>query len=379
MDMVDCKMDKKIKLMVLFGGVSGEHTISCATASSVISHINTDKYDVIPVGITKTGKWVKVEQDIASFALSSTNVAAEVVDTGLEVTITSSGTALIIGENNGTTSVLEDLGRIDVALPLLHGPFGEDGTLQGFFEMCNIKYVGCGVFSSAVCMDKHYTKMVLAGAGLPISPYTVITDLLWEKDHNLALDQVESLGYPVFVKPARAGSSLGITRVDSKEDLKDAILKAREVDPKVIVEAFVGGREVESAVLQGRDGLPRVGQIGELQMNLPEKGFYDYENKYFEHGNVEIVCPAVISDCVADKIKEYAGLAFQALGCEGLARVDFFYDNRGDKIVINEVNTMPGFTPYSMYPIIWQKTGMSYGQLVEELIELALSRPVGLR
>lgn len=364
----------KTKVMVLFGGMSGEHTISCATASSVISNIDTEKYDVVPVGITRAGKWVKITEDISNFALSSTK-KVEVPDNNLEVSITPTGKALVIDGD----SVVENLGKIDVVVPLLHGPFGEDGTLQGYLEMCNIKYVGCGVFSSAACMDKHYTKMILAGAGLPIGPYTVISDLLWKKDPQLAMDQVASIGYPVFVKPSRAGSSLGISRVDNPEDLEAAILAAREVDPKVIVEGLLTGREIESAVLQGRDGLPRVAQIGELVMNLPETGFYDYENKYLDHDNVRIECPAYVNADVAEKIRRYAGLAFEALGCEGIARVDFFYDSRGDKIVINEINTMPGFTPYSMYPIMWQNSGMTYAQLVEELIELALARPTGLR
>ena len=368
------KENIRIKVMVLFGGMSGEHTISCATASSVTSNINTEKFDVIPVGITKHGKWVKINDDMTKFALSS-NSKVEVPDSDLEVTITPTGRALVIDKDK----IVEDLGKIDVVLPLLHGPFGEDGTLQGYLEMCNIKYVGCGVLSSAACMDKHYTKMVLAGVGLPIGPYTVITDLLWKKDPELAMDQVSSIGFPVFVKPARAGSSLGISRVEKKEDLKVAILTAREVDPKVIVEGLLTGREIESAVLQGRDGLPRVAQVGELVMNLPENGFYDYENKYFDHDNVRIECPALVNVDVAERIKRYAGLAFEALGCEGIARVDFFYDSRGDKIVINEVNTMPGFTPYSMYPVMWQESGMSYADLIEELIELALNRPVGLR
>ncbi|WP_232525710.1 D-alanine--D-alanine ligase family protein [Actinomyces sp. zg-332] len=366
--------NKKIKVMVLFGGMSGEHTISCATASGVVSNINKDKYDVVPVGITKTGKWVKIDEDMSNFALSSDR-KVQVPDSELEVSITPTGKTLVI--KNG--EVVENLGKIDVVLPLLHGPFGEDGTLQGYLEMCNMKYVGCGVLSSAACMDKHYTKMILAGAGLPIGPYTVITDLLWKKDPQLAMDQVSSIGFPVFVKPARAGSSLGISRVDKEEDLKAAILAAREVDPKVIVEGLLTGREIESAVLQGRDGLPRVAHVGELVMDLPENGFYDYENKYLDHGNVRIECPALLNSDIAEKIKRYAGLAFEALDCEGIARVDFFYDSRGDKIVINEVNTMPGFTPYSMYPVMWQETGMSYPELVEELIELALDRPTGLR
>ena len=273
----------------------------------------------------------------------------------------------------------ESLGEVDVVFPLLHGPFGEDGTIQGMFEMADIRYVGSGVFASAAGMDKHYMKVLFAGAGLPVGPYVVITDAQWRRDKAAALEAVAALKYPVFVKPARAGSSMGITKVSAPENLGAAVEVARQHDPKVLVEQGISGREIECAVLQGRGtDAPRTSQVGEITVT-PEGGheFYDFEAKYLDDGAV-LSCPADVPDEVATEVRRLAAAAFEALGCEGLARVDCFYTDSGD-VIINEINTMPGFTPHSMYPQMWQASGLSYRELIDELIQLALERPVGLR
>lgn len=358
--------DKKTRVMVLFGGQSGEHTISCATAAGVISHIDTDKYEVLPVGITKQGKWTLIDGDISMFSLEHEN--AYVPDSDTQVILTLEGKAIAVKDNE----VVDDLGTVDLVLPLLHGAYGEDGTLQGYLEMCGVKYVGCGVFSSAACMDKHYTKVILESAGLPIGAYVVISDQQWLSDEQAALDSAESLGYPLFVKPCRAGSSLGISRVNNRQELYSAIQTARQVDKKVIVEALATGREVESGVLKRSDGSVEA-TVGELILNLPENGFYDYENKYLKQDNVSICCPADLPADVFDTVRNYAVSAYQALGCEGIARVDFFCDLDKNQIVINEVNTMPGFTPYSMYPQMWCAAGLTYTQLIDELLQVALN------
>ena len=269
------------------------------------------------------------------------------------------------------------LGEVDVVLPLLHGPYGEDGTIQGMLEMMDLPYVGCGVLTSAAGMDKQVTKVLLGAAGIPTAPHTVVDSRTWGNDHQLILDACEALDYPLFVKPARAGSSLGISRVEAREDLVAAIEAARAVDPKVLVESSIVGREVEVAVLGGRGGAgPRVAEPGEIVMD-PRNGagdFYDYETKYLAHDAVRMVCPAHIRGEERELLMETAARAFEALGGEGLMRVDFFLTPRGEAVV-NEVNTMPGFTPYSMYPYMWRVSGMSYSELVGELIELALERP----
>ena len=275
---------------------------------------------------------------------------------------------------------LEALGEVDVVFPLLHGPYGEDGTLQGMLELSDIRYVGSGVLASAAGMDKHYMKVVFAGAGLPVGPYTVITDAQWRRDRAAALDAVSALTFPVFVKPCRAGSSMGVAKVDSPEGVEAAVEAAREHDLKVIVEAGIVGREIECAVLQGR-GLdaPRTSLPGEI---VVESGhghdFYDFEAKYLDEASVVLSCPADLPQGAADEVRRLAAASFEALACEGLARVDCFVTD-GGSVVINEINTMPGFTPSSMYPRMWEESGMSYPELVDELIQLALERPVGLR
>jgi D-alanine-D-alanine ligase len=272
----------------------------------------------------------------------------------------------------------EELGDVDVVLPLLHGPFGEDGTLQGFLELSDIRYVGSGVFASAAGMDKHYMKVVFAGHGIPIGPYAVITDRAWRADRVAALDACAGLDFPVFVKPARAGSSMGISKVDDPADLEAAVEAAREHDPKVIVEAGIKGREIECAVLEGHgtEG-PRTSQVGEVAVHA-NHAFYDYEAKYLAEADVDLICPADVPAHVSDEVRRLAAASFEALGCEGLARVDCFYTDDG-RVLVNEINTMPGFTPHSMYPRMWAASGLPYGDLIDELVSLALERRTGLR
>lgn len=369
---------RRTRVAVVFGGRSGEHTISCATAAGVLSAIDRDRYDVVPVGITKKGQWVVVDDDPAPLELTD-GAPVEITAEGLgrgELAMKLGGGALTALTPTG----LSVLGTVDVVLPLLHGPYGEDGTIQGMLEMLDLPYVGCGVLASAAGMDKQVTKVLLNAAGIPTAPHVVVGPHQWNRDRELVLDACASLDYPLFVKPARAGSSLGITKVERPEDLEAAIETARAVDPKVLVESGVVGREVEVAVLGGHgDDAPRVAEPGEVVMDADHGagGFYDYETKYLAHDAVQMVCPARITPEERELLMTTAARAFEAIGGEGLTRVDFFLTPRGEAVV-NEVNTMPGFTPFSMYPYMWQVSGMGYTELVTELIELALERPLGV-
>ena len=365
---------RRTRVAVLFGGRSGEHPVSCATAAGVLRAIDRDRYEVVPIGITRAGEWVLAADDPAR--LEGGRAEIQPADGRLLVPLGERPGPLVVAEPG---RVPDELAAVDVVLPLLHGPYGEDGTLQGLLEMAGTRYVGSGVLASAVGMDKHYMKVVLAGHGLPVGPYTVITPRAWRTDPAAALDAVASLGLPVFVKPARAGSSLGITRVERAEDVAAAVEEAQRHDPKVIVEAGIVGREIECAVLQGHgDDAPRTSVPGEIVLDQPAAGFYDYETKYLDTAALTMSAPADLPREVADRVRELAAAAFEALGCEGLARADFFYTDGGE-VVINELNTMPGFTPFSMYPLLWEKSGVSYTELIDELISLALERPAGLR
>ena len=367
---------RKPIVAIVFGGRSSEHAVSCATAAGVMQAIDRDVYDVLPIGIAKDGRWVVASEDTGALELSPGHVP-EVDGSGATVLVP-------LSTKERSLQVLEPgappraLGEVDVVFPLLHGPFGEDGTIQGLLELADIRYVGSGVLASAVMMDKHYMKVVFAGHGLPIGPYVVITDRDWERDPAASMDAVASLGWPVFVKPARAGSSMGISRVSGPEGLRAAIELAREHDPKVVVEAGILGREIECGVLEGRDGAPaRASELGEIHV-VQGHDFYDFEAKYLAESDIELSCPAKLRDEVADEIRRIAVAAFEAAGCEGLARVDCFYTEKGE-VILNEINTMPGFTPLSMFPMMWAATGLDYPQLIDELIQLALARRTGLR
>jgi D-alanine-D-alanine ligase len=268
--------------------------------------------------------------------------------------------------------------HIDVVLPLLHGPYGEDGTLQGMLELAGLRYVGCGVTASAVGMDKHFMKLAFEAAGMEVGPYTVVTDRQWSSDPAAVRARIEELGFPVFVKPARAGSSFGITKVDGPEGLAEAVETAREHDRKLVVEAGIVGREIECAVLEGRGTEPaRTSMPGEIEI-VDEHAFYDFEAKYVSQASARLSCPADLPREATDAIRAGAARAFEAVDGEGLCRADFFYTPDG-RVVINEINTMPGFTPISMYPRMWAASGLDYTGLIDELLELALERSVGLR
>lgn len=372
------------RVLIVFGGRSGEHEISCATAAGILRAIDRTKWDVLPIGITKDGEWVRVPDDPSLFELrDGRGQSVQAGDT--RVTLTEGGARLLEvsygpgpdGRLGDATSVA-DLGGVDVVLPLLHGPYGEDGTIQGLFEMADVRYVGCGVAASAISMDKHLTKTVLQAAGIEVGRWELITPRQWDVDPQGCRERVAALGFPVFVKPCRAGSSIGISRVDSVEELSVAIKEARNNDPRVIVEAAVTGREIECGVLQGRgDQPPRTAPLGEIV--LSEGAFYDYDSKYIDTEAVGLVCPADVPEADAARLHEAAARTFEALECEGLARVDFFYVPDTHEVIVNEVNTMPGFTPYSMFPLMWAQAGIEYADLVDELLEGALERDLGLR
>ncbi|UZX03736.1 D-alanine--D-alanine ligase [Arthrobacter sp. CDRTa11] len=368
---------RKPRVAVLFGGRSSEHAVSCVTAAGVLGAINKDKYDVIPIGIAKSGQWVLAAADTAQWSLSSASLP-EVPPSSKTVTLAEIGGdhQLIVASPN---EVPQELGTVDVVFPLLHGPFGEDGTIQGLLELSDTRYVGAGVLASAVGMDKHYMKVVFEAAGLHVGPYVAVTDRQWLKDPEAVRKQVDLLGFPVFVKPARAGSSMGISKVDSMEGLDAAVEEARRHDLKLVIEAGITGREIECAVLEGRGtDAPRTSMPGEISVAGGSHEFYDFNAKYVEDDAAALSCPADIPEEAIARVRDLAAAAFDAVGAEGLSRVDFFYTPDGE-VIINEINTMPGFTPKSMYPQMWAASGLNYAELIDELIYLALNRKTGLR
>ncbi len=366
------------RVVVLYGGRSSEHSISCVTAGSVLAALDPERYDVVPVGITPEGRWVLEDGDAGRLAIGEDGALPE-VDGSRPIVAISNDAAAPTLELHAPGEPARSLGRIDVVLPLLHGPWGEDGTIQGLLEMSDLRYVGSGVLASAVGMDKHYMKIVLQAAGLPVLPYVVITPQRWAADSRSCRIEVEELGFPVFVKPCRGGSSIGISKVDSAGDLAAAVEEAQRWDPKVVVEAAAapGAREVECGVLEGVAGVePETSVVAEVIVNGHE--FYDFAAKYLPAEHTRLDVPAVLGEDVAGEVRRLAAQAFSALSCEGLARVDFFVQPDG-RVVVNEINTMPGFTPTSMFPRMWAATGLDYPGLVDRLLQLALRRPTGLR
>ncbi|BCW45972.1 D-alanine--D-alanine ligase [Arthrobacter sp. StoSoilB5] len=368
---------RRPRVAVLFGGRSSEHAVSCVTAAGVMGAIDKSKYDVVPIGIAKSGQWVLASGDTSQWSLSS-SALPEVSQSDRTVTLAEVGGEhqLIVTAPN---AIPEELGSVDVVFPLLHGPWGEDGTIQGLLELSDTRYVGAGVLASAVGMDKHFMKVVFEAAGLTVGPYIAVTDREWLTDAEAVRKRVDKLGFPVFVKPARAGSSMGISKVDSLEGLDAAIEEARRHDLKLVIEAGIVGREIECAVLQGRGtDAPRTSMPGEIAVAIGEHQFYDFAAKYVEDGAAALSCPADMPDEAIARVRELAAVAFDAVGAEGLSRVDFFYTPAGE-LIINEINTMPGFTPKSMYPQMWAASGLAYPELIDELIHLALTRKTGLR
>ena len=363
------------RVLLLFGGRSSEHPISCVTAAGVLHAADRQRWDVVPVGVARSGLWSHDELDVASFRLDG-DALPEVPEPAAPVSLR----ALPDGTVELTAADGSSLGPVDVVFPLLHGPWGEDGTLQGMFESLGLPYVGCGVLASAVGMDKHFMKVAFQAAGLEVGPWETITARDWARDPEAALARAGALAYPLFVKPARAGSSFGITRVAEPAGLRAAVEEARRFDPKVVVEAGIVGREIECAVLDGHgSAAPRASLPGEIVVahDEGETQFYDFESKYQDTGTTQLSCPAELPEEEIERLRALAIRAFEAVDGSGLGRCDFFFTPDG-RWVVNEINTMPGFTPISMYPAMWERTGLSYDDLISELLDLALERGVGL-
>lgn len=364
----------RLRLAVLFGGRSSEHQISCVSAGSVLAALDRERYDVVAIGITPHGRWVLASDDPVTL-LPSGRVLPSVDESGLAVVLPADPTAstlVALEPAEGTRA----LGGVDVVFPLLHGPYGEDGTVQGLLEMAGIPYVGSGVFASAAAMDKAHMKRMLTAAGLPVGAYTVITDREWQADPAEASWRIEELGFPVFVKPARGGSSIGISKVTAGEGIAAAVEIAREYDRKVVVETAVPGREIECGVLERLEGGAEASVPGEIRVT-GGRDFYDFEAKYLDNAT-ELTVPAGVDAHTTIRVRELAIRAFVALDCAGLARVDLFLTPSGE-LLVNEVNTMPGFTPVSMFPRMWEASGLAYPELVDRLISLAIARGTGLR
>ncbi len=363
-------MADRIRVAVVFGGRSSEHAISCVSAGSVLAHLDPVRFDVVPVGITPAGAWVLGADDPRELAIDGRALpAVDATRTALALPGDPTRGGLLVLDRDRAGEVLSG---VDVVFPVLHGPYGEDGTIQGLLEMAGVPYVGSGVLASAAGMDKEFTKKLLAAEGLPIGDVVVLRP----GTVTLTADQRDRLGLPVFVKPARAGSSIGISRVGDWAELGPAIDAAREHDPKVLVEAAVSGREIECAVLEFPDGTVRASLPGEIRI-LGDAAFYDFDTKYLDD-TCELDIPAKLDDAVAERLREMAVAAFRAIDAQGLARVDFFV-GAGGRLTVNEVNTMPGFTPTSLYPRAWAVTGIDYPTLLTTLVETALARGTGLR
>jgi D-alanine-D-alanine ligase len=364
----------KVRVAVVFGGRSAEHAISCVSAGSVIGALDPDRYDVVRVGITPDGRWVLAEPD-QSLAISDGTLPEVAGGTAVSLVGDPGGRGLAVLEPGA--AIGPALTEVDVVFPVLHGAYGEDGTIQGLLEMAGLPYVGSGVFASAASMDKEFTKKLLASAGLPQGDHVVLRDAAGAvcADPDL-LDEAarERLGLPVFVKPSRAGSSIGITKVSDWAQFPEAVATAAAVDPKVIVEASVPGREIECGVLAARGGgLPEASLPAEIRLR-PGVDWYDFSAKYLDD-SVDFDVPADLTPEQTAAVQEASRRAYLAMDCQGLARVDFFLgtdaDGR-DRLVINEVNTMPGFTPISMFPRMWAATGVNYPDLVDRLVATAL-------
>ncbi|RAL26688.1 D-alanine--D-alanine ligase [Thermoflavimicrobium daqui] len=354
-------MNKKIRVAVLFGGKSGEHDVSLSSAASVIKAMDKAKYEVLPIGITKDGEW---RLGSASIPLLTSNMGDQELK---ELQSQLPTVSIQTHEKQTLPSFRPD--EIDVVFPVLHGTYGEDGTMQGLLEIANIPYVGAGVLASAVGMDKVISKKVFAQAGLPQCKYVSYLRNQFEKDQDHVISQIEmALGYPCFVKPANLGSSVGISKANNSEELVQALNDAFLFDRKAIIEEFVPAREIEVAVL-GND-FPEASVPGEI---VSSNDFYDYKAKYID-GKSVMEIPAQLPEDVALQVRAMAIKAYQAIDCTGLARVDFFVRRDNGEVLLNEVNTLPGFTPYSMYAKLWEYSGISYSELVTKLINLAIER-----
>lgn len=368
----------RIRVAVVFGGRSSEHAISCVSAGSILRNLDPRRFEVITVGITADGSWVLTDGDTDALAITGRQLPAVTRHSGAELTLPADPqrAGQLVALSGGSPGAGQVLAAVDVVFPVLHGPYGEDGTIQGLLELAGVPYVGAGVLASAVGMDKEFTKKLLVAAGLPIGAHVVLRP----GQAALAPADRQRLGLPLFVKPARGGSSIGVSRVTHWEELPTAIAEARRHDPKVIVEAAIVGRELECGVLEFPDGTVRASTVGEIRVaggHGPADSFYDFATKYLDSGVAELDVPAKIDDTVAETVRQLSVRAFAALDCQGLARVDFFLTDDGP--VINEINTMPGFTTISMYPRMWAASGVDYPTLLATMVDTALARGVGLR
>ncbi len=356
---------EKIKVGLIFGGKSGEHEVSFCSASSIIKAIDKEKYIVVPIGITKEGRWISPQDSevaLRSGRIEGRNTVILLNDP--------SGSALVRIDNNQRLDKSSALEKLDVIFPVLHGPHGEDGTVQGLLELANIPYVGAGVAASAISMDKDLMKIIFQQKGLPILKWLTIKRKEWHKGKEEILSLIQGgFKYPLFVKPTNLGSSVGITKVHKKEELEKAIDLAASYDRKILIEEGLEEvKEIECSVL-GNDE-PRASVVGEVK---PAGEFYDYDSKYIDE-KTQLIIPADLPDGVSRKVQEIALCAFKAVDTAGMARVDFFVNKKENKIYLSEINTIPGFTSVSMYPRLWEASGIPYPELIDRLIQLALER-----
>jgi D-alanine-D-alanine ligase len=390
---------RKIRVAVVFGGRGPEHAVSCMGGGNILGAIDRAKYEVIPIGITTDGHWVQVVDEPARLAVEGDvlpSVEAAALPGSSVVPWDGSGSALDpASPGSGIVAsapahIPHLFGDVDVVWPVMHGPYGEDGTIQGLLEMAGVPYVGAGVLASAVSMDKEYMNLVFQANGLPVGPYVVVRERDWPAaatgdqpagqpsvESKRVLDEIAELGWPVFVKPARGGSSIGTSKANDIAQLPAAIALAREYDPKVLVEAAIDGVEVEVSVLQGVDGAPPDTSLpGQLLVEGGEE-FWDFEAKYLDAAS-GMAIPAPIPDSAITEIRRLAAAAFDAVSCEGLARVDFFYTTDG-QVLINEINTMPGLSPASYFQKMWEASGVTFAEVIDRLLRSALSKRSGLR
>jgi D-alanine-D-alanine ligase len=374
---------RKIRVAVVFGGRGPEHEVSCMGGGNMLAAIDRSRYEVIPVGITTDGSWMLVADAPDRLAVTDGKLptVAAVAEPGSAV-VPWSGTSVVA---SAPAQIPALFGDVDVVLPVLHGPYGEDGTIQGLLEMAGVRYVGAGVLASAVSMDKEYMNLIFRAKGLPIAPFVVVTERDWPDVQSEALsveakrvlDDIEELGWPLFVKPARGGSSIGTSKAHTMDELRAAIATARQYDPKVLVEPAIDGVEVEVSVLEGLDGAPPDTSLpGQLLIDGGEE-FWDFEAKYLDASS-GMAIPAPIPDGAIAEIRRLAAAAFDAVSCEGLARVDFFYTSDGE-ILVNEINTMPGLSPASYFQKMWEVSGMPFAQLIDRMLQTALKKRSGLR
>jgi D-alanine-D-alanine ligase len=379
---------RKIRVAVVFGGRGPEHQVSCMGAGNMLGAIDRSRYEVVPVGITTDGSWVQVADSPELLAVTDGQLPTveAVAQPGSElVPWSGTGAANVVASAPGQIPHL--FGNVDIVVPVLHGPYGEDGTIQGLLEMAGVPYVGAGVLASAVSMDKEYMNLIFTAKGLPVGPYVVVREGDWPAadapgettsvEAKRVLDDIAELGWPLFIKPARGGSSIGTSKAHDMAGLREAIATARQYDTKVLVEAAIDGVEIEVSVLEGIDGAPPDTSLpGQLVIEGGEE-FYDFEAKYLDPAGSMAIPAPIPADAIAE-IRRLAAAAFDAVSCEGLARVDFFYTTDG-QVLLNEINTIPGLSPTSYFQKMWEATGMPFPQLVERLLQTALKKRPGLR